>query len=152
MPEVTELFPAHKVIDRTVDERLARPELSARRSRDGSQEICHRRPLDRSLRDVSDARPAERGFEITLPRMHAAIVSPEAHNRSMDRLSRPARSRSRRFSTSLSSSRTGLARETYEGVMEILRGTFPYGIQVRFSKWALGEHASEGGLKPISAA
>jgi hypothetical protein len=28
--------------------------------------------------------------------------------------------------------------------MEILRAHSPYGIQVRFSKWALGEHASEG--------
>jgi len=37
--------------------------------------------------------------------------------------------------------------ETYEGVMNILRGHSPYGIQVRFSKWALGEHASEGGAR-----
>jgi hypothetical protein len=34
--------------------------------------------------------------------------------------------------------------ETYEEVMDILRAHSPYGIQVRFSKWALGEHASEG--------
>lgn len=27
---------------------------------------------------------------------------------------------------------------TYEGVMNILRAHSPYGIQVRFSKWALG--------------
>jgi hypothetical protein len=27
--------------------------------------------------------------------------------------------------------------------MEMLRAHSPYGIQVRFSKWALGEHASE---------
>ena len=31
--------------------------------------------------------------------------------------------------------------------MNIMREHTPYGIQVRFSKWALGEHASEGGLK-----
>jgi hypothetical protein len=37
--------------------------------------------------------------------------------------------------------------ETYEGVMDILRAHSPYGIQVRFSKWALGEHASEAGVK-----
>ena len=37
--------------------------------------------------------------------------------------------------------------ETYEGVMDILRAHSPYGIQVRFSKWALGEHASEGGTR-----
>jgi hypothetical protein len=35
--------------------------------------------------------------------------------------------------------------ETYEGCMEIMRAHSPYGIQIRFSKWALGEHASEGG-------
>ncbi len=30
---------------------------------------------------------------------------------------------------------------------EILRAHSPYGIQVRFSKWALGERASEAGTK-----
>ena len=35
---------------------------------------------------------------------------------------------------------------TYDGVMEILKAHTPYGIQVRFSKWALGEHASEAGV------
>jgi hypothetical protein len=35
--------------------------------------------------------------------------------------------------------------ETYEGVITILKEHSPYGIQVRFSKWALGEHASEAG-------
>jgi hypothetical protein len=35
--------------------------------------------------------------------------------------------------------------ETYEGMMDIMRAHSPYGIQIRFSKWALGEHASEGG-------
>ena len=31
------------------------------------------------------------------------------------------------------------------GVMEILKAHTPNGIQVRFSNWALGEHASETG-------
>jgi len=31
--------------------------------------------------------------------------------------------------------------------MDILRAHSPYGIQVRFSKWALGEHAFEAGPK-----
>jgi hypothetical protein len=39
---------------------------------------------------------------------------------------------------------------TYNGVMEILKDLTPYGIQVRFSKWALGEHASEAGPAPAS--
>jgi len=29
--------------------------------------------------------------------------------------------------------------------MDIQKAHSPYGIQIRFSKWALGEHASEGG-------
>ena len=35
--------------------------------------------------------------------------------------------------------------ETCDGVMEILKAHSPYGIQVRFSKWALGEYASAAG-------
>jgi hypothetical protein len=30
-------------------------------------------------------------------------------------------------------------------MMDIMKAHSPYGIQIRFSKWALGEHASEGG-------
>jgi hypothetical protein len=33
--------------------------------------------------------------------------------------------------------------QTYEPVMDILKSLTPYGMQVRFSKWAIGEHASE---------
>ena len=35
--------------------------------------------------------------------------------------------------------------DTYNGVMDILKAHSQYGIQVKFSKWALGEHASEAG-------
>jgi nicotinamidase-related amidase len=41
--------------------------------------------------------------------------------------------------------------ETYEDVMDILRGFSPYGTQVRFSKWALGEHADEAVRAPMAA-
>ena len=37
--------------------------------------------------------------------------------------------------------------ETYDGMVEILKAHSPHGIQIRFSKWALGEHASEAGSK-----
>jgi hypothetical protein len=30
--------------------------------------------------------------------------------------------------------------------MEILKAHSPYGIQVRFSKWALGEHSSKADI------
>jgi isochorismate hydrolase len=41
--------------------------------------------------------------------------------------------------------------QTYDGVTELLKGYTPYGIQVRFSKWALGAHASEAGAAAVAA-
>ncbi len=32
--------------------------------------------------------------------------------------------------------------ETHDGCMEIIKAHSPYGIQIRFSKWALGEHSN----------
>lgn len=42
--------------------------------------------------------------------------------------------------------------ETYDGIQEILKDLTPYGMQVRFSKWALGAHANEAGAAaPLAA-
>ena len=75
-------------------------------------------------------------------------VSPEAHERAMDRAVQagavPITSLQYVFELQQDWARS----DTYEGVMEILRAHSPYGIQVRFSKWALGEHASEAGPPP----
>jgi hypothetical protein len=71
----------------------------------------------------------------------------EAHNRAMDRAVQagaiPVTSLQYLFELQQDWARSA----TYEGVMSILRAHSPYGIQVRFSKWALGEHASEAGSK-----
>lgn len=87
------------------------------------------------------------GYEIYIPADACGDVSPEAHNRAMDRGVHagaiPITSLQYMFELQQDWARS----ETYEGVMNIMREHTPYGIQVRFSKWALGEHASEGGLK-----
>jgi isochorismate hydrolase len=87
------------------------------------------------------------GFEIYVPADACGDVSPEAHERSMERLIQagaiPITSLQYVFELQQDWARS----ETYEGVMDILRAHTPYGIQVRFSKWALGEHASEAGPK-----
>ena len=71
----------------------------------------------------------------------------EAHNSSMDRAVQagavPIISTQYLFELQQDWARS----ETYEGVMDILRAHPPYGIQVRFSKWALGEHTSEARSK-----
>jgi hypothetical protein len=87
------------------------------------------------------------GYEIYIPADACGDISPEAHNRAMDRGVQagaiPITSLQYVFELQQDWSRS----ETYEGVMNIMREHTPYGIQVRFSKWALGEHASEGGLR-----
>jgi hypothetical protein len=87
-------------------------------------------------------------FEVYIPADACADISLEAHNRAMDRAVQagavPITSLQYIFELQQDWARS----ETYEGVMDILRAHSPYGIQVRFSKWALGEHASEAGPAP----
>ena len=87
------------------------------------------------------------GYEIYIAADACGDLSLEAHNRSMERAVQagavPITSCQYVFELQQDWARS----ETYEGVMDILRAHSPYGIQVRFSKWALGEHASEGGAK-----
>ena len=75
-------------------------------------------------------------------------TSPEAHERATQRLiqagAAPLTTLQFVFELQQDWARAG----TYDGVMGILKDLTPYGIQVRFSKWALGEHASEAGPAP----
>ena len=74
-------------------------------------------------------------------------LSLEAHNRAMDRAVQAGAIPITSCQYVFELQQDWARQETYEGVMDILRAHSPYGIQVRFSKWALGEHASEGGAK-----
>lgn len=85
------------------------------------------------------------GYQVYVPTDACGDVSKEAHERSVQRLIQagavPITSLQFLFELQQDWARS----ETYNGVMEILKSESPYGIQVIFSKWALGEHASEGG-------
>ncbi len=87
------------------------------------------------------------GFEIYIAADACGDLSLEAHDRAMQRALQagavPITSCQYLFELQQDWART----ETYEGVMDILRAHSPYGLQVRFSKWALGEHASESRTK-----
>jgi nicotinamidase-related amidase len=87
----------------------------------------------------------ETGYEVYIPTDACGDISVEAHERSIQRLIQagavPITSLQFIFELQQDWART----ETYNGVMEILKAESPYGIQVGFSKWALGEHASEAG-------
>jgi nicotinamidase-related amidase len=145
MPEVISLFPNYKVIDRTsmnswldANFRKAVKETGRKKFVIAGlwTEACVMFPTLDMLKE---------GYEIYIPADACGDLSLEAHNRSMDRSVQagavPITSCQYLFELQQDWARS----ETYEGVMDILRAHSPYGIQVRFSKWALGEHASEAG-------
>lgn len=85
----------------------------------------------------------EQGHEVYIPTDACGDISKEAHERSIQRLVQagaiPITSLQFLFELQQDWARS----ETYHGVMDILKADSPYGIQVYFSKWALGEHTSE---------
>jgi nicotinamidase-related amidase len=145
MPEITQLFPDHPIIDRTsmnswLEANFREAVHATRRKKlvvaGLWTEACVLFPTLDLLKE---------GFEVYVPADACGDVSLEAHNRSMDRMTQagavPITSLQYVFELQQDWARS----ETYDGVMEILKAHSPYGIQVRFSKWALGENASEAG-------
>jgi nicotinamidase-related amidase len=147
MPEVTDLFPDHKIIDRTSMNAWLDPAFREAVYATGRKKIvvaglwteaCVMFPTLELLRE---------DFEVYISADACGDISPEAHERAMQRAIQagavPITSLQYLFELQQDWARS----ETYNGVMEILKAHSPYGIQVRFSKWALGEHASEAGAR-----
>jgi nicotinamidase-related amidase len=147
MPEVTQLFPTHEVIDRTAMNGWLDPNFRKAVAKTGRKKIVIAGLWTEACVMFPTLDMLKEGYEIYIPADACGDVSPEAHNRSMDRGVQagaiPITSLQYMFELQQDWARS----DTYEGVMTIMREHTPYGIQVRFSKWALGEHASEGGLK-----
>jgi nicotinamidase-related amidase len=145
MPEVMELFPKHEVIDRTAMNAWLDPNFRKAVAATGRKKIvfaglwteaCVMFPTLDMLKD---------GYEIYIPADACGDISLEAHNRAMDRGVQAGAVPITSLQCVFELQQDWARSETYEGVMNILREHSPYGIQVRFSKWALGEHASEAG-------
>ena len=147
MSEVTGLFPTHEVIDRTslnswLDPAFRKAVAATRRKKFVLAglwtEGCVMFPTLDMLKE---------GYEIYIPADACGDLSTEAHNRSMDRAVQAGAVPITTFQYLFELQQDWARTETYEGVMEILRAHSPYGMQVCFSKWVLGEHASEAGTK-----
>jgi nicotinamidase-related amidase len=147
MPEVIDLFPTQKVIDRTsmnswLDANFRKAVAATGRKRFVLAglwtEACVMFPTLDMLKE---------GYEIFIPADACGDLSMEAHNRAMERAIQAGAIPITSFQYVFELQQDWARTETYEGVMNILRAHSPYGIQVRFSKWALGEHGSETGTK-----
>jgi len=145
MPEVTDLFPGHTIIDRTsinswLDPNFRRAIETLKRKKIVLAGLWTEACVMFPSLDLLKA-----GYEVYIPFDACGDVSREAHERAAQRLVQAGAVPMTTLQTTFELQQDWARGETYEGVMDILRAHTPYGIQVRFSKWALGEHASEAG-------
>ena len=151
MPEVTQLFPKHTIIDRTSMNAWLDAGFRKAVHATGRKKFVLAGLWTEVCVAFAALEMLKEGFEIYIAADACGDISPEAHQRAMDRLVQagavPITSLQYVFELQQDWARS----DTYEGVMDILRAHSPYGIQVRFSKWALGEHASEAGPAPKAA-
>jgi nicotinamidase-related amidase len=143
MPEVTDLFPRHDIIDRTSMNSWLDGKFRDAVHATGRKKFVVAGLWTEACVMFPTLDMLNEGFEVYVPADACGDLSIEAHNRAMDRLTQagavPITSCQYLFELQQDWARS----ETYDGVMQILKAHSPYGIQVRFSKWALGEHASE---------
>jgi nicotinamidase-related amidase len=144
MPEVVGLFPDHTVIDRTSMNAWLDANFRKAIQDTGRKKLVIAGLWTEACVLFVTLELLKQGFEIYIPADACGDLSVEAHERAMERAIQagavPITSLQYAFELQQDWARS----ETYEGVMEILRAHSPYGIQVRFSKWAL-EIASKSG-------
>ena len=145
MPEITDLFPDTAIIDRTTINSWLDPNFRDAIVATGRRKIilaglwtcaCVTFPTFDMLRE---------GYSIHVPTDACGDTSPEAHERAVQRLAQAGAIPMTSLQVVFELQQDWARAATYDGVMDILKRHTPYGVQVRFSKWALGEHASEAG-------
>ena len=145
MPEVTELFPNNDIVDRTSINSWIDTNFRAAVEATGRKKIILVGLWTEACVMFPTLELLKEGYEVYVPADACGDVTPEAHERAMDRLVQAGAVPMNALQFIFELQQDWARGETYDGVMEILKAHTPYGIQVRFSKWALGEHASEAG-------
>jgi nicotinamidase-related amidase len=146
MPEITEeVFPDHPVIDRTSINSWLNADFRQAVEATGRKRFVLAGLWTGACVNFPTLDMLSAGYEIFVVADACGDTSPEAHERAMQRMVQagavPITALQFVFELQQDWARAG----TYDGVMDILKALTPYGLQVRFSKWALGEHASEAG-------
>ncbi len=142
-PVISAIFPKYKIIDRTSINAWLDANFRKAIEATGRKKIVVAGLWTEACVLFPTLDMLKAGYEVYVPTDACGDVSKEAHERSVQRLIQagavPLTSQQFLFELQQDWARG----ETYDGVMEILKAESPYGIQVGFSKWALGEHASE---------
>lgn len=145
MPEVTDLFPGHEIVDRTSINSWVDANFRRRVEALGRKKLVLAGLWTEACVMFPTLDLLKAGYEVYIPTDACGDISKEAHERAVQRLVQAGAVPMTSLQVPFELQQDWARGETYEGVMDILRAHSPYGIQVRFSKWALGEHASEGG-------
>lgn len=145
MPEVTELFPDLAVVDRTSINSWVDAEFRKAVAATGRRKIVLAGLWTEACVMFPSLDLLREGYEVYIPADACGDVSREAHERAMQRLVQAGAVPMNALQVVFELQQDWARGHTYDGVMDILKTHTPYGIQVRFSKWALGEHASEAG-------
>jgi len=143
MPEITELYPETQVIDRSSMNAWLDANFRAAIRATGRKKLVIAGLWTEACVAFPTLDLLKEGFEVYIAADACGDLSLEAHNRSMDRLTQAGAIPITSWQFVFELQQDWARSETYEGVMSILRAHSPYGIQVRFSKWALGPHASD---------
>ncbi|MEM9783318.1 MAG: hydrolase [Pseudomonadota bacterium] len=145
MAEVAELFPGLEIIDRTSINAWLDADFRAAIAATGRKKIVLAGLWTSACVTFPSLDMLAEGLEIYVPTDACGDTSVEAHERAAQRLIAAGAVPVTTFQTVFELQQDWARSETYGGVMDILHRHSPYGIQVGFSKWALGEHASEAG-------
>jgi nicotinamidase-related amidase len=149
MPEVTEgIFPDLPVIDRTSINSWLNADFRAAVKATGRKRFVVAGLWTGACVNFPTLDMLKEGYEIFVVADACGDTSPEAHERAMQRMVQAGAVPITALQFIFELQQDWARGETYDGVMDILKSLTPYGTQVRFSKWALGEHASEGGPAP----
>ncbi len=143
MPEVTDLFPGLDIIDRTSINSWLDDGFRAAIKATGRKKIIIAGLWTCACVTFPSFDMLEEGYEIYVPTDACGDTSVEAHERAVTRLVDAGAVPITALQTVFELQQDWARQGTYDGVMDILKRHSPYGIQVGFSKWALGEHASE---------
>ncbi|MGH8497681.1 MAG: hydrolase [Methylococcales bacterium] len=143
MPEVTDLFPTLPIIDRTSINAWLDAEFRKAVAATAKKKIVLAGLWTEACVMFPTLDMLKEGYQIYVATDACGDVTKEAHERGVQRLAQAGAIPVTSLQVCFELQQDWARGETYEGVMDILRAHTPYGIQVRFSKWALGEHASE---------
>ncbi|MFC5520766.1 hydrolase [Polaromonas jejuensis] len=145
MPEVADLYPGTEIIDRTSINAWLDAKFRKAVEATGRKKLILAGLWTEACVLFPTLDLLKGGYEVYVATDACGDVSPEAHERAVQRLVQAGAVPVTSLQVCFELQQDWARGESYDGVMEILKEHSPYGIQVRFSKWALGEHASEGG-------